>query len=154
MLLGLSLLVGCGGSADPLPADPDQLVLYSIDGPSALKREDDKAKAEGEMFHDWPVLGKVEIADPEQRRAIINAVNAATRDKSEVQAKCFIPRHAIRMVKGSETLDVVICFQCRNYERFPPRPLSGNHYEPIASSAQPLLDEALRNAGIPLAAKD
>src|SRR5688572_21611027 len=94
-LIALSLLAGCGGGevGERLPDAPDQLILYSID-PENWKLT--PAQEKGELFHRHPVLGKVEVADPDRRRAIVVAINTAVRDKSVTQVKCFSPHHAVR----------------------------------------------------------
>jgi hypothetical protein len=153
MLLALSLLVGCGGTVGSLPADPDQLILYSIDGPSYYKSDGvltpDQEK--GALHNRYPVLGKVEITEPKQRREIISALKTAVETPSSRKA-CFIPRHAIRFIKGGKTIDLVICFQCSNYQIY--RQGEYDSGGGIGDSVQPLFDEILRDAGVPLAAKD
>src|SRR5829696_8202121 len=93
-LLGLSLLAGCGGSeiGERLPDDPDKLILYSLDPPLPSGDEAPQpAPAPGEVLYGYPVLGKVEVSDPERRREVIAAIKSAVRDKSVVQSKCFDP---------------------------------------------------------------
>lgn len=153
-LIGLSLLAGCGRGeiGERLPDDPDQLTLYSID-PSGKERKPGAGQDKGELLYGYPVLGKVAVADPERRRAVTAAIKTAIRDKSVIQMKCFDPRHAVRVVKGSETIDLVICFHCHNYDGFRnDEPATKNGTPSISSSAQPLLDQLLRDAGVPLAA--
>lgn len=153
-LLVLSLLAGCGGReiGEHLPDDPDQLVIYSLHPPS----EDGEEKAppiqsKGELYG-YPVLGKVEVSDPARRREVIAAIAGAVRDKSVVQSKCFDPRHAVRVVKGDQTIELVICFSCHNYEGYR-QGVRVTHLTPsISDTAQPLLDQTLREAGVPLAA--
>jgi hypothetical protein len=148
-LVGLSLLVGCGRSevGERLPDDPDQVILYSIHPDDRKLTPTEK----GESMHGYLVLGKVEVTDPERRRAIIAAIKAAVRDKSVVQVKCFSPEHAVRVVKGSETIDLVICFHCHNYQGYRRGELTTTDgTPPISDSAQSLLDQTLREAGVPL----
>lgn len=153
---GLVLLAGCGGTpAGGLPADPDQLVVYSLDGPAHFKSEGELTpeQAKGEVLHGYPVLGKVDVADPARRREVVAAVAAAVRGAG-TQAKCFNPRHAVRTVAAGVTVDVVICFECGNYQGYrngtrAPGPTPG-----ISSAANPLLDQLLTDAGVSLAPKD
>lgn len=157
LLAGLSLTAGCGGEpVNSLADEPDQLVLYSLDGPTWFKNEGELTpdQAKGEVLHGFPVLGKVEVTDPGRRREVIAAVKEAVRTNSEPEAKCFIPRHAVRTVKAGVTVDVVICFQCRNYEahRGGDKRVSGKGK--ISSAAQPRLDQVLTDAGVTLAPKD
>jgi hypothetical protein len=156
LLTGLAFLAGCSGKAvDRLRDDADQLILYSIDGPSFFKNEGQLTpeQARGEVLHGYPVLGKVEITDPEQRRAVISAVKDAVRNNTEKPSTCFIPRHAIRAAKSGETVDLVICFQCRNYEGYRNGQRDGGTVG-ISSSAQELLNKTLTDVGVPLSPKD
>jgi hypothetical protein len=153
-LLVLSLLVGCGREiGDRLPDDPDKLILYSLDPPPPRGDEEPPpAPVPGEVLYGYPVLGKVEVSDPARRREVIAAIKSAVRDKSAVQAKCFDPRHAIRVVKGNETIELVICFSCHNYDGYRQGVRVTKLTPSISGSAQPLIDQTLREAGVPLAA--
>jgi hypothetical protein len=157
VLIGISLLAGCRGEpANRLPEDPDQLILYSIDGPSYYKHEGELTpdQAKGEILHGYPVLGKVEITDREQRHLVVAAIKDAVRDKDKSPAACFIPRHAILSMKDGESVDLIICFQCHQYKEYrqdKPFPVGTRL---ISSSAQTLLDKTLTDARVPLAAKD
>lgn len=157
VLIGFTFTAGCSGEAvDRLHDNPDQLILYSIDGPSYFKNEGQLTpdQVKGEMLHGYPVLGKVEITDSEQRRAVVSGIREAVRNNTEPEAKCFIPRHAIRSVKAGETVDLVICFECHNYEGYRQDKKSPLGTRRIGSSARTLLDKTLTDVGVPLAAKD
>jgi hypothetical protein len=157
LLAGFAFVAGCGGEpVNRLADEPDQLVLYSIDGPSWFKNEGELTpdQAKGEVLHGYPVLGKIEVTDPGRRREVIAAVKEAVRTNSEPEHKCFIPRHAVRTVKAGVTIDVVICFQCRNYEAYRGSEKSMSGKGRISSAARPLLDQALADAGVTLAPKD
>ncbi|HJZ53912.1 MAG TPA: hypothetical protein VKE74_03090 [Gemmataceae bacterium] len=129
--------------------------MYSIDGPTWYKNGSKltEDQSRGEVLDGYPVLGKVEVTDPGQRQKVYSAIRGAVRNPPP-GSKCFIPRHAIRAVKGDETVDMVICFQCHNYEHHRggkevsgPNPL-------ISSDPEALLDKILSDAGVPLASKD
>ncbi len=155
----LALVVGRSGDAvDRLHDAPDQFILYSLDGPSYNKNEGQLTpdQMRGEILHGYPVLGKVEIADREQRQALVLAIKDAVRShrKGQPQPGCFIPRHAIRSIKAGDTVDMVVCFQCVQYQGYrqdKPYPVGTR---PISSSAKTLLDKTLTDAGVPLAASN
>ena len=155
MLLGVTLLAGCRGEpANRLPESPDQLILYSIDGPSYWKHDYELTpeQAKGETLHGYPVLGKVEITDPEQRRLVMAAIKDAIR-KPKPPTTCFIPRHAIQWVKDGKTIDLIICFQCSQYREYRnDKPDYGGGV--ISGTTPSILDKTLNDAGIPLAAKE
>ena len=105
----VALLSGCGdpvAKAPPLNVQvPDQLILYSIDG-----NYDGEAGAErGDMFHGWPVLGKVEVNEAADRQLIMTAFEP---DEREDVKDCFWPRHGVRAIQDGKTTDYLICFEC------------------------------------------
>lgn len=155
-VLAVSLLFTLCSSCQRLTSrfrdNPDQLVVFSIDGPSYFKNEGEltEEQAKGELFHRYPVLGKTEITDLQQQQAIISAINEAIGTPPDVYPKCFIPRHAIRHVKGSRTTEMLICFKCRNYVLFiNGKEQSGTRSLGGLDSPKELLNRALTDAGIP-----
>lgn len=96
-------------------------------------------------FHGFYVLGRTEIQDPRLRRKLIDAL----QDSVEIDglgANCFCPRHAIRAVWGDESIDLGICFQCSwlyVYDEL-------EKHIVIYSMSQPIFDDVLRRAGVPL----
>ena len=159
--------LGCSGSGkgggDPeqkqareeLPDDPDELILFSIDGTAWQKRIGKPAPVqEGETLHGHPVLGKTRIYDPVKQRTVIAAVKEAIRRGPEQTLRCFVPRHALRLTKGGESVDVVVCFECLRYQTFrganaESAAAAGN----MADAPQPLLNKILSDAGVRLAPK-
>jgi hypothetical protein len=158
LVVVLVLLTGCGG--DPvshLPDDPDQLIVFSIDGPSYEKNEGalTPEQQKGEVVHGYPVLGKVEVTDRDLRREMIAAVKKSIRSPNDSGRNCFFPRHLVRVIKDGKTFDLMICFQCRNYEAYAGEKERYPSSKGILSSAaQSLLDKVLSDAYVPLASKD
>lgn len=145
----LLAVVGCGGSPLADLKSPEQLTLFSIDGRDEDRRGEIKAK---ESFHGYPVLGKVEITDPEQRERVIAALkDGIAQGKSMAMAKCFWPRHGLRAVENGKTVDYVICFECSRFEEFLGE--KKLRHEPINSKAQSTFDKPLQGAGVPIAPK-
>lgn len=122
--------------------DPEQLEIFSLE---PIPVSDDTPQ-----FHDWKVLGKLRIDKPTTRKQLGATLrDAMARDVSHVPS-CFNPRHGIRLVKEGKTVDLVICFQCMQYQPFaagvdPTFPL-------ISAEPAPLLNQVLEDAGIALAA--
>jgi hypothetical protein len=141
---------------DVLPADPDSLVLFSIDPTYRTKERENLSpeQEKAERLHNYLLLGKTEITDPEERRRVVYAVNRAIRKAAGFQgARCFNPRHVLRITARGETKDVVICFECWRYHV-----LREGQKEPekrgiLDSDAQSSLDSVLTEAGVPLAPK-
>ena len=156
MLLAATVaLTGCdSGPAGPLPTDPDQLILYSVDvetwGRNLGKVTEDQPK--GEVIDGYPTFGKVVITDLGQKRQVLSAIRRAVRNPQEGMG-CFSPRHAVRAIKGGETVDLVICFHCHNYQHYQGGQLVSGETPPISSDPEPLFDKLLSDAGVPLAPK-
>ncbi len=125
---------------------PERLTLLSIDGTHGPG----KAPPNAEQFHEYPVLGKLEITEAEQRKAIMTAIERGIwTAKYGRGGGCFWPRHGIRIERDGELLDYVICFQCHNLEVY-----SGSvqdHGAATTENAKGLLNRLLVDAGIPLA---
>lgn len=100
------------------PAAPQAMTLYSINGNEKL-HEGDAAPSEGtetaEAFHDYPILGKLQIGTPEQRMHLMNQLTDAIKKSDGTMAKCFWPRHGIRVVDNEKTVDYLICFECLQF---------------------------------------
>jgi hypothetical protein len=148
LLVVLSAFVaGCGTSQPAQPSiagleSPDQLTVYSLD-PSTSKS--DKA---AETLGKWRVLGKVEVHDPQERQEIAAAIQDAVAHPDGTQNKCFDPRHAVVAVEKGATLEIIICFSCRNYS------LNGKGITPtIGRQAKEKLNGVLRKAGVELASE-
>ena len=146
-------LTGRGGPSSPLPDDPDQLILYSLDGKRMIPPADlPEAQKTGEWLYTFPVLGKVEVTDRRQVREILTAMRQAIRYPPK-PSSCFWPRHAIRAVKEGEIVDVVVCFECHTYSAHRGDQLLTPHTPGISSDPEPLFDKTLTDAGVPLARK-
>lgn len=100
-------------------AASESLTLYSIDGNDRVKpdnpQDTDDTKSR-EVFHEFPVLGKLEITDHDQRIQIMKSLQSAMDRSDGTMAKCFWPRHGIRVVDKVQTVDYVICFECMQLE--------------------------------------
>src|SRR5262245_37352099 len=148
--------------------NPDQLTLYSIDGrwpegggpdhdcgPGALELEragpgygPPGGVTITEHFRGYPVLGKVEVTDPQERKRIAATLKASLGSEDKM-SKCFCPRHAVRFTQKGHTFEYLICFQCSDFSEY----VDGEHgrwggFDPSVKATfnQPLVD-----AGIPIA---
>lgn len=104
---------------------------------------------EGERFHGWQVLGKTEIHDKVTRARLVDALNQGIGESAEISATCFNPRHGISAAMRNETVDLVVCFECQQvaiYGKTKGMMLT-------TPSPGPVFDSALKDAGLPVAAK-
>ena len=132
------------------PAQVDRLLtegkfeLLSLDPTLLTKKQ--RRRLGGKLFHDYRVLGRIEIPKGAQRDQLVQALDDALASAGYGLAYCFDPRHAIRASVGAETVDLLICFECdKILVRLP-----GTSFVSIGKGAQPVFDAALKRAGIPL----
>ncbi len=117
---------------------PGELEVYSLDG---------EAK-EGGDWHKWRVLGKTTVKADDAKKAAAALKKGV--EEGESGARCFIPRHGIRVVHDKKTYDFVICFECRWVYVF----TDANdkpHLFMISESPQKPLNAILTAAKVPLA---
>jgi hypothetical protein len=130
-------------------AAPEKMILFSIDGTD----RDPKIPVEvKERFYNYPVLGKIDTADPEQRVTLVNALKDAQDRRPKDGAKCFWPRHALSIIDKGKKIDYIICFECKWFTEY----VDGTQirHETINSDVQPIFDKMLKDAGIPLGPKN
>lgn len=144
VLLGVSaaILWATSRPRTPDPTDADRVTLFSIDpfgNPGT-----------GEKLHRYSVLGKLPV-EGRQRRKLLAALDDGLARTGVGQKKCFDPRHVLRIERGDRVTDYVICFQCQNCEVVVND--VENDYLPISQHVEPVFDQLLADAGVPLAPK-
>jgi hypothetical protein len=120
--------------------------LYSLD-PGADVKEAPDAK---HGFHGWKILGKTTVKDAKTRKKIVAAMYQGLEASDGTAAKCFNPRHGIRVMADGKTVDVVICFECLQVQFHVG---DASKTETTTDTPQKVFDEVLRDAGVPLAVK-
>lgn len=133
----------------------ERFVLLSLDpADPALRPESDPPPKE--TFHDYAVLGKAEIRDQQERTNLLRALYKAVADSDGSVAACFNPRHGVSATSGGDTVELLICFECSSIETF-----TGHAEGPLTRSVnvatahpphspEPIFNQALRRAGIPV----
>jgi hypothetical protein len=124
----------------------DQLELLSVQTLLPLGKGMVKIPPVG-AFHDYPVLGSTRITDASARQKLVAAFYRGATAKTEA-ARCFNPRHGIRATGEGRTVDLLICFECGQVRAYVAGEMTASFR--IARSPQPLLDQILRDAGVPL----
>lgn len=109
----------------------------------------DRQPGEEGRLDGWRVLGKTVVEDEPGRKELHSALRDAF-NRRDGGAKCLFPRHGVRWVERGETAVLLICFECqtRAYYRAEKR-TSGYGY--VSADLQPVLDNVLKRAGVPLA---
>ena len=123
---------------------PDEIILFSLE----WNFKPDQLSEDAELLHGYHVLGKTKIQNPESVKEIIAAVRNDLK-ASGVQANCFWPRHAIRVVDKTKTVDYVVCFHCGNYEMTIGDKLE-TQSRSMGRASRPIFNRYLKAANIPL----
>ena len=77
----------------------------------ALHPDEAEGDADAQRFHGFVVLGQV-AADAALGKEVLHRIAEGVRIKSS-QAKCWEPRHGVRVVSEDGTsTDLVICYEC------------------------------------------
>lgn len=100
----------------------------------------------------FPVLGRLPLSNTAQRESILSSLDDAVAAHDGSAAGCrFEPRHGIHFVTAGQAFDLLICFHCEFMR------LSQVGQKPrtikLTREPQPLFNEMLSEAGIPLAEK-
>jgi hypothetical protein len=97
-----------------------------------------------DAFHDYKVLARATVTDDDARKDVVAAVEKGVAEGGPI-AKCFEPRHGLRVVYKRKIYDFVICYQCSQIEIF-----AADEEEPdvVATSdaSRAALDKALKDA--------
>jgi hypothetical protein len=142
------LLVGCGGNAqNRAMAILDNAASYELLSLDPCESNEHPESMPIYLRMAW-VLGKITVKDDVTKKKLNDALRRVDSPPG-APVSCFNPRHAIRTKKDGRTYDVVICFECNSVKFYIDERYAGEFQPP--SEAQPLLNEVLTSAGIPLA---
>ena len=151
-LLVLFAVFPAAWAADKENKIPDDLraALEKADQFELLSLSPDEPKEKPkDGFHGWQVLGKTTVQDAETRKRLLAALEKGVADNKGVVARCFNPRHGIRVTHEGKTADFVICFECFQVKAFAgDKPASFL----VTDSPQPAFDQVLKDAKVPLPA--
>jgi len=102
-------------------------------------------------FHRFKVLGRTTLTDPSTRKRIYRSLQSGARWNLPFAAMCFTPRHGLRVIADGRTFDLVICFECSQVKVWQDDTFMTRFI--VGQSPEPAFDQALRDAGLPLAPK-
>jgi hypothetical protein len=140
-------------SIDPKPPGLDLEVEAALRKDAHLPAAVIEApKDHRERFHDYPILGRTEIRDPKRKSELLGVLyRGLEKDRGSVPA-CFEPRHGIIASKGTNWVELVICFECEQVAEYTD---SGHGWSLISKrmskEARELFNGTLGEAGVPLA---
>lgn len=134
----------------PLFPDVDsiqEMTLISVDGmyDRTWRRPE---SITSEKFHGFPVIGNVEIEDPQDRQAIMSAVGKGFSERGGVSS-CYYPRHGLRIKTKTVVYEYNICFECSAYNVY----VNSEHFHAGTTSKSPLefLNTFFEMAGVTIA---
>jgi hypothetical protein len=130
LLASIGVLAACKAPAVAGIDDAEGLTLFALDGAPAADGGPNRLEGYG-------IVRQVEVPEAARRAEILEAVQDAIRAGGD-QAKCFNPRHAMRVTRGGKHVDLIICFECDNVRISTEEQMRG-----ISDDAMPVLDRAL-----------
>lgn len=102
-------------------------------------------------FHGYPLLGHLTVTNPVVHQEVVREFLASIDKSNGAKALCFMPRHAIRLKRGADELDLLVCYECRYIVVHRGR----EQWEVgVSGSSKALLNQLLTEAAIPLAAEE
>ena len=119
--------------------------LLSLD-PNGLGKD----QMSPDAFHGFRVLGRTTVTDKETRQALNDALQLGAKENQGAVAACFNPRHGLHVISRGQVVDLVICFECAQVQAYNGGGERNNFL--VAASPQPVFDEVLTAAKVPLAA--
>jgi hypothetical protein len=103
-------------------------------------------------YYGHEILGRTVIHDAATRERLNEAFQSGVRASDGGMMACFNPRHGIRVTHKGVSTDFVICFECRQVQVW--RGGRKIAFFLVSDSPQPVFDDVLKSAGVPLAPKE
>jgi hypothetical protein len=100
----------------------------------------------GDGKNDRKELGSTIVKDAKRKQVLDALYKSVARGGSP--AKCFEPRHILRATSEGKSVTLVICFQCSQMQVSVGK--AGPQTIVISDAAHPVLDQILKDAGVPL----
>jgi hypothetical protein len=139
-------------SIDPTPPFPENHIdsltdLFANEKSQSPATTTEPKRDTRELFHEYPVLGRMEIKDPKRKSQLLSALYRGVKKSGGVPA-CFEPRHGIIAKKGTNTVELAICFACEQIAEYS----HGNHaWSLMGKEPRKLFNRTLTDARVPLA---
>jgi hypothetical protein len=150
-LVFLPILLALAGPAATAQPRPNAL---SSDAVSTLRTADTfellslNGEPDPKGWHGYRLLGRTTIDGADVRARLLAALDSGIARSTGPGARCFVPRHGIRAVRGGATVELLICFECSWV-----RVYTGGAEQAAAvvttADPQPVFDEVLRAAKVP-----
>jgi hypothetical protein len=101
-------------------------------------------------YYGYLELGRKKVDNAEVRRALVDAFEKGVAEYKGDGAKCFNPRHGIRVQYDGKTADFVICFECNQVRVYLAGDTGTVKSFLVSSSPAEVFNKVLKEAGITL----
>ncbi len=119
----------------------DEFTFYSLNPEPDFKHKSTNA------LGSYPILGQTRIRAGAERNRLLDALDNGIANGNGI-AKCFDPRHGIRARKDGETIECLICFECRQIRAWSNK---GTKWEFVTSDEPAaIFNRVLKKARVPL----
>ncbi len=119
----------------------DHFTLLSLEPTKAAITKEQEVTS----FHGYRVIGRMEVNNSSEKQKLLRAVDDGIARSSPSLPACFSPRHGIHAVAGSQSVDLVICFHCEQFEIYWGK---SNKLSGISNAPQGTFDHILSSGGI------
>lgn len=101
-------------------------------------------------FHGYEVLGDAALTDPGLATQLAQLISRGLAESDGSAALCFNPRHGVRVVREGRTLDLVICYECKQIYVYDARVTNPNGYDEwlTAQSVEPEVTRIFEGLGL------
>jgi hypothetical protein len=143
--LAATAIAGSAPAEDKI-ADAALTALKTADKIEVMALDPQGGDESKTAFHEYKVLAKTTVTDADARQAVAEAVANGVTEGGAI-AKCFEPRHGLRVACKGTTYDFVICYQCSQIELY----TGADDPDVVATSdaSRAALDKVLENADAP-----
>ena len=101
-----------------------------------------------ESFHGFKAFGKKTIDKAEVRKTLVDAFEKGVTEYKGDGARCFLPRHGIRVKHDGKAADFVICFECHHVRVYVDG--EGEKAFLVSDSPAETFNTVLKDAGVEL----
>lgn len=101
-----------------------------------------------ELFHRHQILGQSSVTNRKLREELVQSLADGIKHSRGIASKCFNPRHGIQARRGTNTLDLVICFECGSLQLYRDQVRDGVF---VNGDPEMIFNAALRQLKLPLA---
>lgn len=122
---------------------PDRVILYSLDYRNGSWPNG------ATTFEQSDTLGKVDITEPARRQWLKQIIYDGIA-RSGKMLKCAELTYAVRIIKGNQSLDIAMNFDCHMMSVYVDGQLRGDLYMNFNSFHRRQIDQILKKAGIPV----